>query len=250
MLLATIYLFSALTNATLSEDTAAKPLEFPFHSYDEVNKDLQKFINEEHTLSCFGCNGPRTVKYNSCEEFYDLRKNGYAGGTTYEMDTEHAYKIACQSMQEISSTATANNNHFNIGVENWWHTLPAEIIPLAGGIFCSSDIEFLEHQLFELTNGKRLGEIEFNDIRVSEYGIDFILGKSEHDCGIIEDTMRIRTMGMVDVDGDGVDELYIRGYRADESETCQLGSGNYLGAGFSRFVTKPTADSLSQVVNR
>ncbi|MFN2146031.1 MAG: hypothetical protein ACK2T7_11820, partial [Anaerolineales bacterium] len=137
---------------------------------------------------------------------------------------------------------------FDLEEDDWWASIPAEVIPLRGGIYTaeSAEQDRIEHE--ELVKGRTLGEMNFVEATASQKGLEAYLSIREIDCGLVIDFFSMNVAMLADLDDDGIAELLVKGYRANRSETCVLGTGNYLGAEHMAIIDKDSASETPSVM--
>lgn len=216
---------------------------------DEYMSELLEREKNGGTLYCTDSAGETTRVYTSCESFNDLRETGCFGDTTLDMKIEYAYRNICSEIETLKNATAVKLDYFNLASNDWWETLPAEVIPMRGGIYSPTTWQEENLEREKLVSGKLLGEIEFIHLAVDQNGLGAVLNSIEEDCGIIEDYFYMRAILLADVDGDGIAELLLNGYRSFQSESCRLGTANGLGAGFSILVKKDSEEAIPTIID-
>lgn len=230
-------------NTCLAADDRTISTIIPLKEHRKILLDIEK---EGGSLDCNKENRPISTKYKSCKSFYNLQKNECFGVTTFDMSRESFYKTNCNQIDILKKAKNADKNYFNLNSSDWWKELPASIIPMPGGIYTDKSWNKGKHLLDKMVKEKLLKDITFESIEVRASGIKAVLKSTKNtasDCGKIEDVLTISPVLLADFDEDGIAEIKLEGYRAQNSDTCPLGSGNFLGARFIKIVKKsnPTA---------
>ena len=132
-----------------------------------------------------------------------------------------------------AATDPFTQNHFSDDKNNWWRELPVEALPTRSGIYNQEGWVNEKAALKSLVTGKStLGDLPVVEAAQSNDGfITIILSRKETDCGTITDEVRLKRKGFADIDDDGVVEQCVFIGRANKSDTCLMGSGNFLGYG-------------------
>ena len=208
-------------------------------SINEYKESLFAQENSGGSLQCDSDAEPKTEDYKSCTSFYSLREKGCHGYNQFDMNQAAQYELLCREIKALDRASAASINYFDMESTDWWKSIPAEVIPYRGGINNQDGLD--EERLFRdnLVVGKSLGDIDFVKLSVSPNSLVATLSTEEVEaCGRIEDVFYFRVALLADFDGDGISELWLKGSRAYQSETCHLGSANTLGAGFSAYVNR------------
>ena len=122
--------------------------------------------------------------------------------------------------------------------------------PDNSGIYNDSSWEITKVAREKLVKGKLLGEIAFSKVSATKESLEAILSINKGECGEVEDFFKISIEKIADFNSDGIAELLLKGYRVKRSDSCSLGSGNSLGAGFSVLVQKKGATETPVVINQ
>jgi len=215
-------------------------------SVEEYQKKLAKFESEGGVLFCESKEGGKREKFDSCKHFTVLQDQGCYGLSTPEIGFELWYASNCEEIEAIKQARNVNTNYFELNHPNWWRSLPAEIIPMPGGIYSEESWSLEKSELNRLVSGKLLGELKFKSQVVKNGEVELVLSSTKEDCGEIRDVLVFSPVLLADFDNDGVAELLIKGHRNNESESCLLGTGNSLGAGFAALLKK--ANSVEKPV--
>jgi hypothetical protein len=144
----------------------------------------------------------------------------------------------------------AHKNHFSMDKANWWTELPIEALPTRSGIYNQESWDNEKEALRSLITGKfTLGEIPNVAVSQSNDGsVEIALSTEITDCGAITDEVRLKRIGFADVDDDGVVEQCVFIGRANKSDACLMGSGNFLGYGSWLVFEKDTAKSAVALI--
>ena len=179
-------------------------------------------------------------EYFSCEEFDLLHTAGCYGHTTHSMKVETYFAENCKRITRLVAAQETPIHYFGFDAEDWWQKLPAEIIPLQGGIYSGLGWAEAQRERTALVNGKFLGEIGYESVVSSGNEVEIILSteKPEWCEGTISDQFHFTAVLLADYDEDNIAELLITGWRIKVSDNCLLGSGNSLGASFTTIVKK------------
>ena len=232
-----------------SDQTNAQDLEQSLMTIEEYLEELKSVESEEGNLFCPNQDGEKWFKYNNCKEFMTLRQQGCYGNSTYDMKVEYRHKNACEEIEAVKQASTVNTNYFILNSKDWWQSLPAEIIPMKGGIYSDKSWARGKIELDKLVSGKLLGDLNYKNESVNNDMVKFILGtRIFESCGEINDILLFHPVLLADFDEDGIAELLLKGYRADMSESCPLGSGNSLGADFSALLKKANATERATIL--
>jgi len=243
---APIYILIISISFTYAFEVLAQNSELLVKTIDEYKKNILKIEQRGGMLYCEDSSKRRDA-FNSCKSFHSLQKRGCYGSTTYEMGNEINYKRICKKIAAIGKATSSSMHFFNLDSKEWWKSLPASIIPIPGGIY---NDQLLEHQKLEdkkLLSKRLLGKVNYESVTNKSDSVEIILSSSKEDCGVVQDELIMKAVLLADFDGDGISEMLIEGTRADYSETCHLGSGNRLGAGFSVLVKKNSKDAFPSV---
>ena len=189
-------------------------------------------------LFCEEGEGGKRLIFNSCESFNSLKSKGCYGNSTREIRNESRYALLCREIDVLQKANSSANAYFDLSTKGWWKSLPAEVIPMSGGVYSDASWEKAETALKRMVKDKLLGDLELDKVTVTMGNIDIVIESANEECGVIEDFLRISPVALADFDNDGVAELLLKGYRLDRSDSCSLGSGNSLGAEFSILVKK------------
>jgi hypothetical protein len=148
-------------------------------------------------------------------------------------------------------------SHFSRDNENWWKELPINILPTRSGIYNSEGWKNEEEELNELISGKsNFGDLSIVEVSHTKDGfVEIILSRKTSDCGTItgglgtiSDELRLRFWGYADIDDNGVAEQCIFVGRANMSDTCLLGSGNFMSYGDWYVLGKATENSNVKIL--
>lgn len=144
----------------------------------------------------------------------------------------------------------ALQNHFSNDKESWWKELPIEVLPTRSGIYNHETWEGEKEELRLLVLGRSiLGDLPIIEVSLSKDGfVEIILSKDITDCGTTTDEVRLKRRSFVDIDDDGIAEQCIFLGRANRSDTCGMGSGNFLGYGNWYLLGKRTKKSNVQLL--
>ncbi len=222
-----------------------------FHSNVAINKHLIDLHNKEQrggVLYCEEYPGNRRVEFDNCQSFSLLKNRGCFGSSTYEMIVESRYAAMCDKIITLQKAKTPKVSYFDIESSDWWRTIPAEIIPVSGGIYSDESWKKAQLEREMLVTGKVLSDLQLRNTTDETGMLEIILNKRQQYCGEIDDTLNISVVLLADFDKDGIAELFLEGYRMDKSDNCSLGSGNALGASFSVVVKKSSPNNAPVVL--
>ena len=178
-----------------------------------------------YTLYCEKKDGEGVrVEYDSCKALRSLQKKGCYGLSTLEIKMELWMSDLCDFRSELLMLRPASSSFFDLDSEDWWREIPAELIPLHGGVYNDElwDMAVKEHR--RLTEGKRIGDILASFQRKEGKVIEGLVGQTKEDCGLVFDKVRIEPLVTGDVDGDGARELSLKIVRLRSSSECELRS--------------------------
>jgi hypothetical protein len=144
-------------------------------------------------------------------------------------------------------------NHFSNDKKRWWKELPVEALPSPSGIYNDEGAKGADEDLGQLNADRSiLGDLPIIEVSHSQDGsVEIILSKwkASWNCGstgkpgIIKDEVRLRLEGYADIDYDGVAEICVFLGRAHRSDTCAMGTGNFMGYGPWAILGKETIGS-------
>lgn len=218
-------------------------------SLQDYLKALELREQNGATLYCEDISPAVREEFSSCKSFNSLRERGCYGYTSYEISREINYSDLCDKLNIARQANPSNISFIDIKSDNWWKKLPAEIMPVSGGIYNTELWEVAQDDRKKHVSGKLLGQLKFNSVRASRGKVEIIIETWEEGCGEVQDYFEFSPILLADFDGDGISELLLNGSRFKKSETCYLGTGNMLGAGFSAIV-KLTGESQSPSVKQ
>lgn len=161
----------------------------------------------------------------------------------YDISMESRYAATCAKVEALVNAETSSKHYFTLESADWWQALPAEVIPMSGGIYSDESWDVAKQQRDELVAGKELSELSMTEITDEPGHFAATLELREDECGETRNRIEMRATLLADFDNDGIAELLIEGYRVDRSDTCSLGSGNSLGAAFSVVLKRASPDS-------
>lgn len=179
--------------------------------------------------------------YRNCREFKALKSKACFGNSTYDMAMEMRFAKACAELALIEQTSAPKVNFFDLTSGNWWWAIPAELIPMSGGIHSDEGYELAKQTHKTWVEGKLLKDVLNNVRSTKNHDIDVILAETTYDCGVVTDNFTMKLSLVTDFNHDGAADLLIQGYRVNRSDSCHLGSGNGLGASYSVILQKPSA---------
>lgn len=257
--LASVFLTFALAGCFLFEESKGEPkgklskedIEFRVNlvqsekltfSLDDYKRLLSLDELEGGQLHCPD-KQPNEVSYHSCEEFEKLRASGCYGMSTYSMGREHVYKESCSIISRVSKAKKSSASYIDTASKNWWHDIPASIIPPSGGDGPDDDWDAIVASHEKKLANKTLSDLSFEVVKVKE---GYFKGKyniHKSDCGLVWTELELSYSVPADYDQDGTEELLIVGHDIRRSDTCWFGSANGLSAGFYTFLEKDTKDS-------
>ncbi len=212
-------------------------------SLDEYVATLKSNAPTGGELYCETTAGGERHPYDSCESFSKLRDKGCFGYSIYDIRMESGYSAICAELEALSDAVPSSKHFFDIQSADWWRALPAEVIPVSGGIYSDESWEIAKRRRDELVTGKKLDQISMIEVSGEPGYFAATLELRTDDCGETRNRLEMKAAMLADLDGDGIAELLIEGYRVDKSETCSLGSGNSLGASFSVVLKKSDSES-------
>jgi hypothetical protein len=132
-------------------------------------------------------------------------------------------------------------SYFSNDKKIWWKELPVEGLPSPSGIYNDDGAKRADEDLKQLNAGRPiLGDLPIVEVSHSQDGsVEIVLSKWEAswNCGsadkpgIIKDEVRLGLRGYADIDFDGVAEQCVFIGRANRSDTCAMGTGNFMGYG-------------------
>lgn len=220
-----------------------------FTSLEKYLEEFKSFELDGGNLFCDDSRDGKRTKFNNCKEFSILRKNGCFGYTTPEIKHESYYANNCKKINAMQKGKMVTKHFFDFSSPNWWKPLPAEIIPLPGGIYSDDSLIHFESEL-KKWQGKFLGDLNLENKSSKSGVVELILNTDkELDCGEIHDLLHFSAVLLADFDNDNTAELLIEGYRMNISESCFLGSGNSLGSNFSVIVKKSNFSEMPSVLS-
>lgn len=230
-----------------SKSTQAETFSLDLIPVEEYQQQLKERELEGGQLFCENSHNEK-IKFSNCPKFQQLQNQRCYGATTYEMAVEMNYVDICVQIDLIEKAHSFEQQYFQLDSPHWWQQLPAEIIPMRGGIYSeeSWDNEILE--LKKLTKDKLLGELEFQKIAMDNQSVELLLSTTPADCGVINDTFTLSAIMLADFDQDGIAELMIKGDRRNVSQECHLGTGNILGGSSNIVLKKSGADEKISVI--
>ena len=166
------------------------------------------------------------------------------------MSMESRYSDLCKEIEKFKNAKPATANYFKIDSGDWWKSLPAEVIPMPGGIYSDSSWEIAKDARDKLVVGKTLGEISFSKVSTTKKSLEAVISVSKEECGEVEDYFQLSIEQISDFNGNGLADLLLKGYRVERSDSCMLGSGNSLGAGFSVLVQKRNKTETPEIIEQ
>jgi hypothetical protein len=174
----------------------------------------------------------KNIEFKNCESFTALKKKGCFGYSTYAMSVESRYSMVCGEIDAIKKSSSSKINYFELESSDWWKSIPAEVIPVSGGVYSDESWKIAKLKRDKLVAGKVLGDLKLVNLSRESGVLNTTLNESTQECGLVNDTFKLSAKLLADFDQDGIAELLLKGYRVDTSDSCSLGSGNSLGAGF------------------
>lgn len=234
--------FAICTHLVAAEDPVPGVI-----SLDDYMEKLQREVTIGGRLYCQ--DKFEEENFKDCKSFNSLKARGCYGETTRDMSVENRYENTCKEIEALQRASTSTIDHFDLKSKDWWRSIPAEVIPMPGGIYTDKLWEKEKLNREELVKGKLLGQLDFLKLVVGLSSIEAVIGSTKSECGETHDTLRIAAVLLADFDGDGIAELLLQGYRLDDSDSCLLGSGNSMGAAFSALVKKSNPTSTPIVMN-
>ncbi len=234
LILGTLSVPACSTNAIAQQSSIA--------SLEEYLGTLKNSAPDSGELYCKTPSGGERHPYDSCDSFSELRDNGCFGYSMYDISMESRFAAMCAKVDALSSAHHSSEHYFSLESADWWYTLPAEVILMSGGIHSDESWAIAKRQRDELVAGKKLSEISMSEVSSEPDQFAATLELREDDCGETRNRLELKAAMLADIDGDGIAELLIEGYRVDRSDTCALGSGNSLGAAFSLVLKKTSLE--------
>ncbi|MEL7022654.1 MAG: hypothetical protein AAGL69_02840 [Pseudomonadota bacterium] len=210
----------------------------PLLSWADYRSQLEADIASGGQLFCESDSGGQNQPYDNCEIFHALREQGCYGYTTFDIGREINYESTCVKRERLREGQLHKRHFFALTTNDWWRSLPAEIVPLPGGIYSDNSYDVASKRHRVRVVNRTLDEIDLEVDEATNGRLIAMIGTTHEDCGVIRDVLSVSAMTLVDIDADGIAELVLEGYRVNKSETCQLGSGNSLGARFFAIVRK------------
>lgn len=165
------------------------------------------------------------------------------------MILEYSYRDTCKEIEMLQGASVTDREYLILEDNDWWKSIPAEVIPMRTGIYSQESRTRQKTDLDELVDGKILGDIQFEQIHMEPLSIVMILGSEEDDCGLTTDNFHLNAVLLADFDGDGIVELLLHRFRAYQSETCSLGSGNYLGGWSTIILNKDNPSDAPSILD-
>ena len=214
----------------------------------EYTKDLLSKVQSGGVLYCEENSIGKKIEFKSCESFTALKKKGCFGNSTYAMSVESRYSMVCGEINTIKQASSSKINYFELESSDWWKSIPAEVIPMSGGIYSDESWNLAKLERDKLVAGKVLGDLKLVNLSRESGVLNINLSKSTQECGLVYDTFKLSAKLLADFDQDGINELLLKGYRVDNSDSCSLGSGNSLGAGFIVLLKKESISAAPIVL--
>jgi len=217
---------------------------------NEYLKSLHEHESSGGSLYCKNESGGTRQNFNSCESFQSLLNKGCFDYSTAGIKMKAGYSKLCEDLKVLNTANPVSTIFFNFNFDYWWKDLPAEIIPMSGGVYSDDSWEIAKIQREQLVKGKTLGEITFEKVYVTKDAFEAIISVNEDDCGGIRDYFKFSINYIADFNNDEIADLLITGVRLNQSDSCGLGSGNSLGSSFSVLVQKKSEESKVEVINQ
>ncbi|WP_105199155.1 hypothetical protein [Pseudoalteromonas sp. T1lg10] len=186
-------------------------------------------------------------KYASCDEYSALIKRGCYGKSREEFGRELVYGAACAELTLLDQVKVAKENHFDMDSANWWHHIPASIIPLPGGIESDEMKQQAQGELETLVKGKTLGELSLVNNKSNPRLFETVLGSHTRECGVVKDTFKLFVQLIADFNGDGKADLLLSGTRDNLSDDCPLNAYKEGGGSTTFLYEKHSAQSELKV---
>lgn len=235
-LLVTFFLIFSISNKINAQD-----FESTLMSVEGYLKELKNFELEGGELFCENKEGEKDIEYHNCREFMLLQEQGCYGFSTHAIGLAIRYESTCDEIKAVRQARVAAKNFFKLDAKDWWQSLPAEIIPLPGGLYEDEILAREEYKLKNVFAGKLLRDLKFDNILGSNREVELVLSTTKEECGEIRDVLHFSPVLLADFDNDAIAELLIKGYRTHDSESCLLGSGNNLGGEFFVLLKKTSS---------
>jgi hypothetical protein len=164
------------------------------------------------------------------------------------MHKEQSYSDLCEELKLLKNAKPTPINYFEIKSNNWWKSIPAEIIPVTGGMGTQQQGDEDKRFTDELVKGKILSEIKFLELSSNNKNFTAVISSYKQNCGEIENYIQISIDQIADFNDDGIADLLLKGKRLERSNSCYLGSGRSLGGDIFVIVEKKSSTDNSKII--
>ncbi|WP_105212951.1 hypothetical protein [Pseudoalteromonas sp. T1lg22] len=227
-----------------ADDQSLKALQ----AIEEFKEPFIHMIEDGGEFFCPDVDGEGSlIRYASCEEYSALTKRGCYGKSREEFGRELVYGAACAELTLLDQVKVAKENHFDMDSANWWHHIPASIIPLPGGIESDEMKQQAQGELETLVKGKTLGELSLVNNQSHPRLFEAVLGSHTRECGVVKDTLKLSVQLIADFNGDGKADLLLSSTRDNLSDDCPLNAYKEGGGSTTFLYEKHSAQSELKV---
>ena len=157
--------------------------ESAIESLDAYLVSANSELLEGGKLYCESESGGERHPYNSCESFSALREQGCFGYTTFEISWEIRNEATCAKIKALTLATSTPRHYFNLELANWWEPLPAELIPMSGGLRSDAGWAIEKQKRDELVGGKELRELPLMEITSEPGHFEATLELIKGECG-------------------------------------------------------------------
>ena len=230
------YLTALFIFAFTQSNVFADGEEYEHISIKEYKEALLVLENRGGSLYCPDLESDK--QFSDCKSFESLREKGCYGYSTAAMRMESRYSNNCMELNNLRKAKTPKQNFFDLSTKIWWQELPADIIPISGGVNSDESWKSSKDKRDSMVKGKLMKDLDLHQVSTFLDRVEIVIAVKQMECGEIQDYMEIDTIVFADFNNDEIAELMLKGHRVDRSETCPLGSGNSLGAEFTAILSK------------
>ncbi len=223
-------------------DASSETAGWSIQSLDSYRERFSVDVDGGGELYCETASGGEHQWFDSCASFSDLRERGCSGYTMSDIQFESAYAARCATMEALENAEESAIYYFALDSADWWQAVPAEVIPMSGGVYSEEGWELARQERDAMVAGKDLGELSMTEVSSELSQFAATLELREMECGEIRNRIEIRAVVLADFDNDGIADLLVKGNRRDYSESCRLGSGSSLGGAFTVVLSKTGPD--------